>query len=132
MKTDDDDSPFATRLGFQSAQGDGVTDDPSSALDPSGSSDYSDVPRSVGAQMGNTNRLGTGAGADIAKSVGKWAQDSFGDLPGAKTVRKVAKRVGQTGVAKATKKGIDSVSGGYKFLSSPDAWSKFKNTRYKG
>lgn len=129
MKTDDDDSPFATRLGFQSAQGDGVTDEPSSALDPS-------VPRSVGAQIGNTNRLGTGAGdsiGDVTKSVGKWANDSFGDIPGVKTVKKVAKRVGQTGVAKAAKKGVNTVSGAYKFISDryPSSFDKFRDTRYK-
>lgn len=127
MKTDDEESPFATRLGFQSAQGDGVTDEPSSALDPVGG----DGRGKYTTYKDGTDRSSSGGGA--GKAIGNWANDSFGDIPGVKTVKKVAKRVAQTGVAKAAKKGVDTVSGAYKFISdrNPGSFDKFRKSGYK-
>ena len=121
---------LGSRFGFQSAQSAEVDDIPSSALDPI-------IPSSDGggqySQGYNLDTHGHLSNRNAADAVGKWAKDSFGDLPGAKTIGKVAKKVGQTRVAKAAKKSIDSMKGGYDFMSkaNPDAWEKFKNSGYK-
>ena len=129
-QADDNDFTLGSRFGFQSAQSAEVDDIPSSALDPI-------IPSSEGggqySQGYNLDTHGHLSNRNAADAVGKWAKDSFGDLPGAKTIGKVAKKVGQTRVAKAAKKSIDSMKGGYDFMSkaNPDAWEKFKNSGYK-
>jgi len=120
----DDESPFGTQLGFQSAQDASIDDRPSSSLDPI-DLQY----RTVGGQIGNQNAR------KYDRDSLKWARDSFGgNSTVANKIGKAVSKVVGTEPVQALKRTKDNVKGAYNFVRGDNpsgTWNKFKQTRFK-
>jgi len=128
-KDKEDFDKMSSRLGFQSAQDQGVNDTSKSALDPVLPSTDS------GGGRGQYTQYKDGTDRASGSSGNDWAKNTFGKSYVAQKLGKAVNKVKNTEPVKAITRTKDNMKGAYNFVrdrnSNAGTWDKFKRAGYK-